>query len=189
MEINMKHDVVADIEQRMNNSIESLKISLSKIRTGRAHVSILDQVKVDYYGNLSPLNQVANVIVEDARTLAINPWDKSTIPLIEKAIYNADLGLNPVTDKDFIRIPIPALTEERRRDIIKLAKEAAEQAKIAIRNLRRDANQRLKEVAKTDKLGEDEVKGIEHDIQIATDKAISETGQILDKKETDIMQI
>lgn len=185
----MINEIRDDAEKRMNKTRASLEAAFAKIRTGRAHPSILDTVMVSYYGNKTPLNQVANVIVEDARTLLISPWEKPLIPDIEKAILKSDLGLNPSSTSDSIRLPMPPLTEENRRDLTKVAKSEAENARVAIRNIRREANTDLKELLKEKLVSEDEEKkGIEM-IQKLTDTKTGEIDKALEEKQADLMQI
>ena len=176
-------------EQRMQKSVESLKSNLGKIRTGRAHTGLIDHVMVDYYGNPTPLPQVANVSLLDARTIGITPWDKKMAGAIEKAIREADLGLNPTVQGELIRIPMPPLTEERRRELAKLVKSEGEDARIAIRNLRRDANHALKELVKSKSISEDEERRGQDDIQKLTDRFIAEIDKILVTKEADLMSV
>ncbi len=185
----MSNQIFNDAESKMNKSIESLHTELAKIRTGRANPSLLESVMVPYYGNPTPLNQVANVTVGDARTLVITPWEKSLVAAIEKAIMQADLGLNPASMGETIRVPLPALTEERRKDLIKLVRAASENAKIAIRNLRRDANTQLKDLLKAKELSEDEERRSQDKVQQITDKFIKEVDTILEKKEADLMEV
>lgn len=181
--------VKQDAEQRMRKSIEALQQNLIKMRTGRAHPSLLDQVSVPYYGTDTPLSQVANVGVADARTLSISPWEKSLIPAIEKAIYASGLGLNPVTTGDVIRVPLPALNEERRKEFIKIVRSEAEEARVAIRNIRRDANHHFKELLKTKDISEDDDHRAQDDIQKQTDKFIAEVDQLLAVKEAELMEV
>ena len=183
------HKVIVDAEARMKKSIESFKLDMSKLRTGRAHPSLLDHVRVDYYGTETPLSQVANISVSDARTLTITPWEKRMIPAIEKAIMTSDLGLNPATSGEVIRVPLPALTEERRKDLIKVLKNEAETARVSIRNARRDANNALKELLKKKEIAEDEERRLEDTVQKITDKHIAEVETLLSAKETDLMAI
>ncbi len=173
----------------MRKSVESLANDLSRMRTGRAHPSFLEHISVDYYGTQTPLNQVANVSVEDARTLSVTPWDKGAIPAIEKAIMNADLGLNPVTAGTVIRVPLPALTEERRKEFVKLVKQEAENARIAVRNIRRDANSDIKQLLKEKEITEDDDRRAQDIIQKLTDKYIKEVDTTLEKKEKDLMEV
>ncbi len=185
----MINDVKADAEVRMKKSIESLRTTLSKIRTGRAHPSLLDHVMVEYYGNEVPLSQCANIGSEDARSLSIQPWEKDMVGKIEKAIMKSDLGLNPNTTGTVIRIVLPPLTEERRRDLVKVMRNEGENARIAIRNVRRDANQDLKELVKEKMISEDEERRGEQDIQKLTDKYVAQVESILDAKETETMAV
>lgn len=175
------------IQEKMSKSISNLKEDLTKIRSGRATPSLLDQVLVSYYGVDSPINQVANITVEDARTLAVIPWDKKIIPVIEKAILTSNLGLNPVTVSDKIRIPLPALTEQTRKDMVKQVKSKGEETRVAIRNIRREANTRLKELLKNKEISEDDDRRAQNDIQLLTDKKIKEAELLLKKKETELM--
>lgn len=185
----MLAEIVRQATDEMNRAVDSLKKGLSTIRTGRAHVSLLDQIRVDYYGSMSPLDQLANVTVPDPRMLMVKPWDKSQLKAIEKAIQEANLGLQPVTDGDFVRVPIPALTEERRKEFVKQARNRAEDAKIAVRNARRDANEMLK-AAKTDgEIAEDEEKRGLKQVQDLTDKSIAEIDVIVQHKEAEIMTV
>lgn len=176
-------------EQKMQKSLESLKSDLSKIRTGRAHTGILDHVQVDYYGSSVPIAQVANVTLIDARTIGVQPWEKQMIAKVEKAIRDADLGLNPATQGDLIRVPTPVLTEERRRDLIKVVKHEGESAKVAIRNLRRDANTHLKDALKSKEIAEDDERRAQDDVQKLTDRYVSEVDRLLVDKERDLMAI
>lgn len=178
-----------DAEARMAKSVETLKSDLSKIRTGRAHAGLLDHVKVDYYGTKTPLSQTANISVGDARTLIVTPWDKSAVQSIEKAIRESDLGLNPVTAGQVIRVPLPALTEERRRELGKHVRAEGENAKIAIRNVRRDANHHLKELLKKKVISEDEDKRAEDTMQKLTDRFIADIDKMIDSKEQEILQV
>ena len=183
------HKVTKDAEVRMRKSIESFKTEIAKLRTGRAHPSILDHVRVDYYGSEMPINQVANITVSDARTLTITPWEKKMVPAIEKAILNSGLGLNPTTSGDLIRVPMPALNEERRRDLIKVVRTEGEAARVSIRNVRRDANTELKELLKAKTITEDEERRFSDEVQKITDKLIAEVDQLLAAKETDLLAI
>ena len=183
------HKVISDIETRMQKSIEAFKLEMSKVRTGRAHPSLLDQVRVDYYGNETPLSQVSNITVGDARTLLITPWEKRMTPLIEKAVMAAGLDLNPTTSGDLIRIPLPALTEERRKELTKVVRNEAETARVSIRNLRRDANTALKELLKNKEIAEDEEHRLIDVVQKLTDKHTAEVDQLLAAKEKDLMAI
>ncbi len=183
------HKVTKDAEVRMRKSIESFKAEIAKLRTGRAHPSILDHVRIDYYGSDMPLNQVANITVTDARTLTISPWEKKMVPAIEKAILNSGLGLNPTTAGEVIRVPMPALNEERRKDLIKVVRTEGEAARVSIRNVRRDANTELKDMLKAKSITEDEERRLSDEVQKITDKLIAEVDQLLAAKETDLMAI
>lgn len=185
----MINDIHKDAQTRMQKSIESLKQDFSKIRTGRAHPSLLDQIMVPYYGTDTALSQVANVAVEDARTLTVTPWESNMIQVIEKAILRSDLGLNPSTNGMTIRIPLPSLTEERRRDLVKIVKHEAENGRVAIRNIRRDANSSLKDALKEKKISEDDARNAEEKIQKLTDQYIKEIEQLFNVKETDLLSI
>jgi ribosome recycling factor len=185
----MTSKIIQDSEVRMRKCIDAFKQEISKLRTGRAHPSLLDHVRIDYYGNLVPINQVANITIGDARTLVITPWEKKLIPAIEKAIMTAELGLNPVTSGEIIRVPLPALTEERRKDLIKMGRSEAESARVAIRNVRRDANAILKEALKNKKMAEDELRKEEDAVQKLTDKLVAEVDQVLSAKEKELMSI
>jgi ribosome recycling factor len=185
----MISDIQQDAATRMGKSIEALKHEFSKIRTGRAHPSLLDQISVSYYGNESSLSQVANIAVEDARTLTITPWEKNMVQVIEKAILKSDLGLNPATNGMVIRIPLPSLTEERRRSLVKVVKNEAENGRVAIRNIRRDANAEVKEALKEKLISEDEAHGAEEKIQKITDQYIKEVEKLLEAKEADLLSI
>jgi ribosome recycling factor len=185
----MTHKAIQDAESRMQKSIEAFKHEISKLRTGRAHPSLLEQIRVDYYGNETPLSQVSNITVGDARTLVITPWEKNMTSVIEKAIMSSGLGLNPATSGTVIRVPLPALTEERRKDLIKVVKAEAENARVSIRNGRRDANTALKELLKNKEIAEDEERRMTESVQKLTDKYIAEVDQILAAKETDLMAI
>ena len=185
----MIEDIKKEAEARMKKSIEALGTNFNKIRTGRAHPSILDGITVDYYGNETPLSQVANVSVLDARTLTISPWEKNMTPVIEKAILKSDLGLNPATSGDLIRLPMPALTEETRKNFIKQAKAEAENAKVSIRNIRRDAISQTKDLEKEKEISEDDERRAEADIQKITDKFIADVDGALAVKEKDLLEI
>lgn len=176
-------------EQKMQKSIEALKTDLAKIRTGRAHTGLLDHVQVDYYGSMVPVNQVANVTLVDARTLGVQPWEKNMVAKVEKAIRDCDLGLNPATQGDLIRVPMPMLTEERRRDLTKVVKHEGENAKVAIRNLRRDANSHLKDGVKNKEISEDDERRTQDEIQKMTDKAVAEIDKLLTQKEAELMAV
>ena len=182
-------NLLNDVSQRMDKSISVLRSSFSKIRTGRANPAILDDLKVEYYGNLTPINQTSNIIIEEGRSLIISPWDKNLIPEIEKAILSSDLGLNPSTNADLIRITMPALTEETRKDYIKQARAEAENSRVSIRNIRRDANQTAKEKQQSSEISEDELRRVEDLIQKETDKFISIVDSDLKNKESDLLEI
>ncbi len=182
-------DVKKTAEQKMVKSLESLKTDLGKVRTGRAHTGILDHVMVDYYGNPTAINQIANITLMDARTIAVQPWEGKMVGAVEKAIRDADLGLNPSSQGNLIRVPMPALTEERRRDLIKLVKTEGENAKVAMRNVRRDANAHLKDLLKDKAISEDDERRAQDDIQKLTDKYIAEIDKALVAKEADLMAV
>ncbi len=184
----MINDIKKDADDRMSKSVQALKGVLKKIRTGRAHVSLLDQITVEYYGSQVPLSQVANVAVDDARTLSVTPWEKPMVSLVEKAIINSDLGLTPNSAGMVIRVPLPPLTEERRKDMIKLVKHEAEQGKIAIRNVRRDALHSVKELLKEKEIGQDDDHRAQEDMQKITDARVSEIDAVLADKETELME-
>jgi len=183
------NDIKNDAQERMSKSIEALKSNLNKVRTGRAHASLLDNISVEYYGMDTPLNQVGNVSVPDARTLAITVFDKSMISAVEKAIMASDLGLNPSSQGTLIRIPLPPLTEERRRDLVKVVKGEGENSKIAIRNIRRDANSDVKSLNKEKEISDDEMHQAEDEIQKITDKFVKQVDVILADKEAELMEI
>lgn len=185
----MIDDIRAEAEQRMKNSLEALGHHLNKIRTGRAHPSILDGVRVTYYGAETPLNQVANVSVEDARTLALQVWDKSLVPEVERAIMKSDLGLNPATAGEVIRVPMPSLTEETRKGFIKQARSEAEAARVSIRNARRDAMAMLKDLVKEKAISEDDERRAQETVQKLTDGYIARVDKTLADKEADLMEI
>ena len=185
----MINDVKDEARERMEKSLEALVHHFNKIRTGRAHPSLLDGIKVEYYGSDSPLNQVANISVEDARTLTLSVWDRSMIPAVEKAIYKSDLGLNPVTAGEVIRIPMPMLTEETRRGFTRQAKQEAESARVSIRNARRDAMAMLKELVKDKEISEDDERRGQDEVQKLTDSYVAKIEQLLADKEADLMQI
>ena len=176
-------------EQKMAKTIEALKVDLGKVRTGRAHAGILDHVMVDYYGTMTAVPKVANVQLADARTITVQPWEKKLVPAIERAIRDSDLGLNPASAGDLIRVPMPALTEERRRDLIKLVKHEGEEAKVAVRNVRRDANTHLKETARKHDVSEDDEKRAQDEVQKLTDRYVAEVDKLLQQKEADLMQV
>ncbi len=185
----MLADIQKDARSRMTKSLDSLRHELAKIRTGRAHPSLLEHVHVDYYGSEVPIGQAASVTVEDARTLSVTPWDKSMVGPIEKAILKSDLGLNPNTAGQVIRIPLPPLTEERRRDLGRVVHQEGENAKIAIRNIRRDANHHIKDLLKDKDISEDEERKAEHDIQTVTDVAVKKVDEIVAEKEQELLEI
>jgi ribosome recycling factor len=176
-------------EYKMQKSLEALQHDLAKVRTGRAHTGLLDHVQVDYYGSPMPINQVANITLLDARTIGVQPWEKPMIAKVEKAIRDSDLGLNPSTPGDMLRVPMPMLTEERRRDLFKVVKHEGENAKIAIRNLRRDANTHLKDALKKHEIPEDEERRAQDDVQKLTDRYIAEVDRLLAEKEKDLMAV
>jgi ribosome recycling factor len=185
----MIDDLKKTAEQKMSKSIEALKADLGKVRTGRAHTGLLDHVQVDYYGSPVPIAQVANITLVDARTIGVQPWEKNMVGKVEKAIRDADLGLNPATQGDLIRVPMPMLTEERRRDLIKVVKGEGENAKVAVRNLRRDANNSLKEALKKKEISEDDERRAQDDIQKLTDRSVIEIDRLLAEKEKDLMAV
>ena len=185
----MIEDIKKDAGKRMRKSVENLKQELSKLRTGRAHPSLLDHITVEYYGGQVPVNQVASVTISDPRTLAISPWEKNMVPVIEKAVLASDLGLNPSTSGDLIRLPLPPLTEERRRDMVRTVRHEGEGARVAIRNIRRDANSDIKEFLKEKEITEDQARRGEDDIQKITDRAIENVDQVLAEKEDELMSI
>ena len=182
-------DIRKSAEAKMVKSIESMKSDLQKIRTGRAHPGILDQVQVDYYGSMVPISQVANVALQDARTISVQPWEKGMAQKIEKAIRESELGLNPASQGDLIRVPMPALTEERRRDLGKVVRHIGEDAKIAVRNLRREANEGLKKLLKDKAVAEDDERRAQDDVQKLTDRVIIEIDKLVHGKEAEIMAV
>jgi len=184
----MINDIKKDAEDRMRKSVEALKAEFSKIRTGRAHTSLLDHVTVPYYGNEVPLSHVATIAVADARTLTVTPWEKNMVSVVEKALMASDLGLTPATVGTVIRVPLPPLTEERRRDFIRIVRNEAEQARVAIRNVRRDANSDIKDLVKEKEISEDEARRAEDEIQKLTDKYIQQVDALLEEKEKDLME-
>ena len=185
--------IIAEIkksaEQKMQKTLEALKLDLGKVRTGRAHAGLLDHVMVDYYGTPMPINQTANITLIDARTIGVQPWEKKMVSAVEKAIRDADLGLNPATQGDIIRVPMPALTEERRRDLTKVVRHEAESARVAVRNIRRDANAHLKDELKAKTVSEDEERRAQEDVQKLTDRYIAEVDKLLQAKEADLMAV
>jgi ribosome recycling factor len=182
-------DVKKNAEQKMKKSVEALKTDLSKVRTGRAHTGILDHVMVDYYGTPTPIPQVANVTLIDARTIGVSPWDKKLSSAIEKAIRDSDLGLNPASMGELVRVPMPALTEERRRDLTKVVRGEGENAKVAVRNVRRDAIAQLKDLLKQKKAAEDEERRAQDEVQKLTDRHIAEIDKLLQAKEAELMAV
>jgi ribosome recycling factor len=185
----MIDDVKKDAKTRMGKSVESLVHELAKVRTGRAHPSLLDHIRVDYYGSDVPISQVANINVEDARTLTVVPWEKNMVAVVEKAILTSDLGLNPMSAGTVIRVPMPPLTEERRKDLIRVVRHEAEGAKVAIRNIRRDANHDLKDMVKEKMISEDDERRGQEVIQNLTDQHIKQVDELLEEKEKDLMEI
>ena len=185
----MIDDIKSDAQQRMKKTLEALASTFSRVRTGRAHPGILDGIMVPYYGNDTPLNQMANISVEDARTLSISPWERQLVPAIEKAILKSDLGLNPSTSGNVIRLPMPALTEETRKGYTKQARQEAEHARVSIRNIRRDALGELKELVKEKEISEDEERRAQDEVQKLTDKFVASIDASLAAKEADLMQI
>ena len=182
-------EIKKNAEAKMARSLEALKNDLQKIRTGRAHPGILDQVQVEYYGSLVPISQVANVTLLDARTISVQPWEKALGPKIEKAIRESDLGLNPSTQGDVIRVPTPALTEERRRDLTKVVRNEGEDAKVAVRNLRRDANEQAKKLAKDKEISEDDERRSLEEVQKLTDRVVAEVDRMVSAKEAEILAV
>ncbi|MBK9115384.1 MAG: ribosome recycling factor [Betaproteobacteria bacterium] len=185
----MINDVKKTAEQKMAKSVEALKHDLQKIRTGRAHTGLLDHIHVDYYGSQMPLSQVAGITLADARTIAVQPWEKKMIQVVERAIRDSDLGVNPATSGDVIRIPMPAMTEERRRELTKVVHREAEAARIAVRNIRRDANEHLKKLLKDKQCSEDDERHALVDLQKLTDRFIADIDQVMQAKEADLMAI
>jgi len=185
----MIDDILKDAENRMLKSIESMKSEMAKIRTGRASPALIDHLTVDYYGTPTPITQVANVSVQDARTLAVQPWERNMVPVVEKAIMEANLGLNPVTAGDLIRIPMPPLTEERRKEMVKIAASEGENGKVAVRNIRRDANSDFKSLLKDKDITEDDDKRAQDLVQKLTDKYVAEIDDVVAQKEVDILKV
>ena len=185
----MLDDVKKTAEQRMQKSLEALRNDLGKVRTGRAHTGLLDHVMVEYYGSMVAVNQVANVTLGDARTINVQPYEKSMIGKVEKAIRDGDLGLNPATNGDLIRVPMPMLTEERRRDLIKVVRGEAENAKVSVRNVRRDANDSLKKLLKDKEISEDDERRMQDEVQKLTDRNVAEIDKMLQTKETELMAV
>jgi ribosome recycling factor len=182
-------DVKKTADHKMHKTLESLKVEFSHVRTGRAHTGLLDDIKVDYYGAEMPISQVANVGLADARTITIQPWEKKMVPVIEKAIRDSDLGVNPATAGDVIRLPMPPLTEERRRELTKVVKHEAENARVAVRNIRRDAIHQLKELLKEKKISEDDERRAQEEIQKLTDRFIADIDKVLQQKEAELMAV
>jgi ribosome recycling factor len=187
--MNTLAEVKKNTEQRMHKSLDALKADLGKVRTGRAHAGLLDHISVDYYGSQMPIPKVANVSLLDARTLGVSPWEKKMLGAIEKAIRESDLGLNPASQGDMVRVPMPALTEERRRDLIKVIKHEGENAKVAVRNARRDANHALKELLKSKSVSEDEERRAQDEVQKLTDKHIADIDKMIAAKEAELMAV
>lgn len=185
----MIEEIKKDAAERMQKSVASLQNELTKIRTGRAHTSLLDHITVEYYGSQVPLNQVANVNVEDSRTLSVSPWEKDMVKPIEKSIMSSDLGLNPATAGTVIRVPLPPLTEERRKDLIRVVRNEAEGGRVAIRNIRRDALSDVKDLLKEKMIGEDDERRAETEIQTITDKYVADIDKVLAEKESELMEI
>lgn len=183
------HKITKDSDARMRKCIDSFKAELTKLRTGRAHPSILDHVRVDYYGSEMAINQVANIVTSDARTLTITPWEKNMVNPIDKAIRESGLGFNPVTTGDVIRVPMPALNEERRKELIKVVRTEAESARVSIRNVRRDANTEIKNLLKAKEITEDEERRLSDEVQKVTDKFVAEVDQVTTAKEADLMAV
>ena len=182
-------DLKKSAEQKMLKTVDALKHDYQKVRTGRAHTGLLDHIQVDYYGAMMPINQVANVTLADARTIAVQPWEKKMVQVVEKAIRDSDLGLNPATSSDLIRVPMPPLTEERRKDLIKVVRHEAENARIAVRNVRRDANEHLKKLLKDHSISEDDERHAQTDVQKLTDRYIAEIDKVLQVKEADLLAV
>lgn len=182
-------DLKKNTEQKMQKSLESLKNDLAKVRTGRAHTGLLDHIQVEYYGSMVPLSQIANVTLVDARTIGVQPWEKPMVSKVEKAIRDSDLGLNPATQGELIRVPMPALTEERRKELIKVVKHEGENAKVAVRNLRRDANASLKDALKAKTISEDDERRTQDEVQKLTDKYVAEVDKMLSQKESELMAV
>jgi ribosome recycling factor len=185
----MINELKKSAEQKMQKTVDTLKHDYQKVRTGRAHTGLLDHIQVDYYGALMPINQVANVTLGDPRTIAVQPWEKKMVPVVEKAIRDSDLGLNPATSGDVIRVPMPALTEERRKELIKVVRHEAENARVAIRNVRRDTNEHLKKLLKDHKVSEDDERHAQTDVQKLTDRYIADIDKVLQGKEADLMAV
>ena len=182
-------DLKKSAEQKMQKSVDALKHDYQKVRTGRAHTGLLDHIQVDYYGSMMPINQVAGVTLADARTIAVQPWEKKMVQVVEKAIRDSDLGLNPATSGDVIRVPMPPLTEDRRKELIKVVRHEAENARIAVRNIRRDANEHLKKLLKDHEVSEDDERHAQVDVQKLTDRYIAEIDKVLHGKEADLLAV
>ncbi|HEV8552259.1 MAG TPA: ribosome recycling factor [Casimicrobiaceae bacterium] len=182
-------DLKKSAEQKMQKTVDALKHDYQKVRTGRAHTGLLDHIQVDYYGSMMPINQVANVTLADARTIAVQPWEKKMVQVVEKAIRDSDLGLNPATSGDVIRVPMPPLTEDRRKDLIKVVRHEAENARIAVRNIRRDTNEHLKKLLKDHEVSEDDERHAQVDVQKLTDRYITEIDKVLQGKEADLLAV
>ncbi len=182
-------DTKKSAEQRMAKTIDALKANLAKVRTGRAHTGLLDSIQVDYYGNPTPLSQVANLTLVDARTIGVTPYEKKMVAVVEKAIRESDLGLNPANSGDLIRVPMPALTEERRKELVKVVKGEGEDAKVAVRNARRDANEALKKMVKDKTISEDDERRAQDDVQKMTDKAVAEIDKLTAQKESELLTV
>ncbi len=185
----MTKDIVTKARSSMDKAIEALKKDFTKVRTGRASVSLLDDVRVDYYGTPTPLNQLGTLAIPEPRLITIQPWEKKLLPEIEKAIFKADLGLTPTSDGQLIRMVIPALTEDRRKEMVKMLKRMAEDAKVAVRNIRREANDAVKKLAKDKEISEDDAKRVEKEIQDLTDKFVARTDEVVAVKEKEVMEI
>jgi ribosome recycling factor len=182
-------DLKKSAEQKMQKSVDALKHDYQKVRTGRAHTGLLDHIQVDYYGSMMPINQVANVTLADARTIAVQPWEKKMVQVVEKAIRDSDLGLNPATSGEVIRVPMPPLTEDRRKELIKVVRHEAENARIAVRNIRRDTNEHLKKLLKDHEVSEDDERHAQADVQKLTDRYITEIDKVLQGKEADLLAV
>lgn len=185
----MIEEIAKDADQRMTRSVENFQHELGRLRTGRAQTGILEHIEVEYYGAKVPLSQAANISVEDSRTLAVTPWEKHMVPVIEKAIIGSDLGLTPMSAGQVVRVPLPALTEERRRDLVKIVKQEAESARVAIRNVRRDANADIKELTREKEITEDDERKGQERIQKLTDKHVAEVDRIMESKEQELMEV
>jgi ribosome recycling factor len=182
-------EIQKSTEQKMQKSVDALKADLTKIRTGRAHTGLLDHIQVDYYGSMVPIAQVAQVGLGDARTITVQPWEKKMVPVVEKAIRDSDLGLNPATSGDIVRVPMPVLTEQRRKELVKVVKHEGENAKIAVRNLRRDANHHVKEMLKAKSISEDDDRRAEEAIQKMTDRFVGEVDKLIAEKEKEVLTV